>query len=229
MTTKALAVTYLRASSAANVGGDSDIRQREAVQRYATSAGLEIAGEFYDAAVSGADPLDQRPGFTELLAFAKEQGIGIVLVETANRFARHLMVQELGLQMLRREGLQLIAADSPETFTNGDDPMVEAVRQMLGVMAQLEKAMTVAKLKAARDRASIGGKRIEGRKGYDDTNPDLIKEAKRLARKSPKTGKARSLREIAAKLAEMGHGTASGKPFSPSQVQRLLAYSIQDQ
>lgn len=218
------AIAYLRTSSAANVGGDSDTRQREAVQAYAQRSGMEIVAEFYDAAVSGADPIDQRDGFTSLLAYAKEQGVSVVLVETANRFARALMVQELGLQVLKREGIQLVAVDSPDTFT-GDDPMVEAVRQMLGVMAQLEKAMTVAKLKGARDRAShAAGKRIEGRKGYDDTNPELVKEAKRLARKSPKTGKARSLREIAAELAVLGFTTANGKAFSAAQVQRLLDY-----
>ncbi len=46
--------------------------------------------------------------------------------------------------------------------------------------------------------------------------------ARRLARKSPRTGEARSLREIAAELAKAGHVTASGKPFSAAQVQRLL-------
>lgn len=225
MTTSALA--YFRTSSAANVGGDSDTRQREAVQRYAASAGVKIVAEFYDAAVSGADPIDQRPGFIDLLTYAKAHEIGLVVVETANRFARSLMVQELGLQVLKREGVQLIAADSPGTFVADDDPMVEAVRQMLGVMAQLEKAMTVAKLKGARDRASdMAGKRIEGRKGYDDTSPELVKEAKRLGRKSPKTGKARSLREIAAELVALGFTTANGNAFSPSQVQRLLAYQV---
>jgi DNA invertase Pin-like site-specific DNA recombinase len=218
-----LAVAYLRTSSATNVGGDSSPRQREAINAYAARAGLEVVQEFYDAAVSGADPLDQREGFTTLLAFAKEHGVTTVLVETASRFARSLMVQELGLQMLRREGVQLVATDSPDTFVATDDPMVEAVRQMLGVMAQLEKAMTVAKLKGARDRASnAAGCRVEGRKGYSDTNPELVKEAKRLARKNPKTGKARSLREIAAELVVLGFTTATGNAFSASQVQRLI-------
>jgi DNA invertase Pin-like site-specific DNA recombinase len=217
------AVAYLRTSSAANVGGDSDTRQREAIHAYASRTGLVVEREFYDAAVSGADPLDEREGFTELLAYAKEHGIGTVLVETANRFARSLMVQELGLQMLRREGVQLVAADKPDAFTATDDPMVEAVRQMLGVMAQLEKAMTVAKLKGARDRASAAvGRRVEGRKGYAETNPRLVREAKRLARKSPKTGKARSLRDIALELARLGFATANGKAFSATQVQRLI-------
>ena len=218
------AVAYLRTSSAANVGGDSDKRQREAIRAYAARADLVVVEEFYDAAVSGADPLDERDGFTALLAYAKEHNVGTVLVETASRFARSLMVQELGLQMLRREGVQLVAVDSPETFTTTDDPMVEAVRQMLGVMAQLEKAMTVAKLRVARDRASAAaGKRVEGRKGYADTNPALVQEARRLARKSPKTGKARSLRKIAAELKTLGYVTAKGETFSAAQVQRLLS------
>lgn len=219
------AIAYFRTSSATNVGGDSDTRQREAVKRYAEGAGLTIVAEFYDAAVSGADPIDQRPGFTSLLAYAREHGVSTVLVETANRFARSLMVQELGLQMLKREGVLLVAVDSPNTFTAEDDPMVEAVRQMLGVMSQLDKATTVAKLRGARDRASErAGKRVEGRRGYDDINPALVKEAKRLSRRSPKTGKARSLRQIADELAGLGFTTASGKPFSPSQVQRLVSY-----
>src|SRR5689334_3551312 len=105
------------------------------------------------------------------------------------------------------------------------DPARVMMRQVTTAFAQDEKARLVAKLKGARDRKSAAaGKRVEGRKGYDDTNPAIIREAKRLARKSPKTGKTRSLREIGMELAALGHTTAAGKPFSASQVQRLLAY-----
>jgi hypothetical protein len=45
---------------------------------------------------------------------------------------------------------------------------------------------------------------VEGRKGYAETNPELVREAKRLARKSPKTGEKRSLREIAEELEKLG-------------------------
>jgi hypothetical protein len=97
------------------------------------------------------------------------------------------------------------------------------VRQILGAVSEFEKANLVAKLKGARDRASAAaGRRVEGRKGYTDTNPELVREAKRLARKSPKTGQARSLREIASELAELGYVTATGNPFSAAQVQRLV-------
>lgn len=48
-------------------------------------------------------------------------------------------------------------------------------------------------------------------------------QAKRLARKNPKTGKLRSLREIAGELSVLGFHTASGAVFSAAQVKRLLA------
>ena len=62
------AVAYLRTSSAANVGADkdSDKRQRTAIAAFAKAAGYELVDEYYDAAVSGADAIDKRPGFAEI-------------------------------------------------------------------------------------------------------------------------------------------------------------------
>jgi DNA invertase Pin-like site-specific DNA recombinase len=84
------ALAYLRTSSASNVGDgkDSDKRQRDAIQDYARHAGYELVGEFYDAAVSGADPIDTRPRFWELLERIDGNGVRTVIVEDASRFAR---------------------------------------------------------------------------------------------------------------------------------------------
>jgi hypothetical protein len=46
-----------------------------------------------DAAVSGADPVDARLGFSALLAYCEEHEVSVVLVENASRFARDLVVQ----------------------------------------------------------------------------------------------------------------------------------------
>ena len=43
-------------------------------------------------------------------------GVRTIIVETANRFARDLMVQEVGFAKLRERGIELIAADSPNAF-----------------------------------------------------------------------------------------------------------------
>lgn len=216
------AVAYLRTSSAANVGGDSDERQRVAIHAYARGAGLRIIAEFHDAAVSGADPIDQREGFRKLLAWAEETGVRIIVVENASRFARDLIVQETGYAMLTSLGFTLIATDDPDAFT-ADTPTTTMVRQILGAVSEFEKANLVAKLKGARDRKSAQlGRRIEGRKGYRDTDPELVRHAKRLARRNPKTGKVRSLRDVSTELAKIGYTTRLGTPFSASQVKRLL-------
>jgi DNA invertase Pin-like site-specific DNA recombinase len=216
------ALAYLRTSSAANVDGDSSERQRVAIRAYADRAGLEIVAEHYDAAVSGADPLDRRKGFAALLADAREHGIKVVVVETASRFARDLIVQETGHAMMRRLGLCLIASDDPDAFT-ADTPTARMVRQILGAVSEFEKAALVAKLAGARDRASEkAGRRVEGRKAT--ITPEIVATIRRLHRKSPKTGERRSLREIAAELAKAGHvNPASGKPYSAEAIRLVLA------
>ena len=159
-----------------------------------------------------------------MLAWARENAITAIIVENSSRFARDVVVQETGYRLLTKEGFTLVAADDPDAFT-ADTPTQDLVRQILGAVSQFEKANLVAKLKAARDRLSRErgcDRRIEGRKGYRETNPELMREAKRLARRSPKTGHKRSLRAIATELAAGGHTTAAGKPFSASQVQRLI-------
>src|SRR5262249_60385582 len=93
---KTPAIAYLRTSSVANVGTDkdSDKRQRAAIEAFAKRAGYELVDEFYDAAVSGADPIDMRPSFAAMLKAIEGNGVRTVIVETANRFARGLLVQE---------------------------------------------------------------------------------------------------------------------------------------
>jgi DNA invertase Pin-like site-specific DNA recombinase len=214
------AVAYYRTSSAANVGQDKDSqrRQAEAVEGYAKGRHAVVAS-FYDAAVSGADPVDTRPGFGELLAYCEAHGVSVVLVENASRFARDLAVQLTGHALLRARGIELIPADAPTYFTD-PSPTAEMVRQILGAVSQFEKAALVAKLKGARDRKRAATGRCEGRKAVPEA---VVVEARRLARKSPKTGKRRSLRSISAELAALGHVGPSGAAYHAGSVRHMLA------
>ena len=51
-----------------------------------------------------------------MLEHIAADGVRTIIVETANRFARDLMVQEVGHAMLKDRGITLIAADSPDLF-----------------------------------------------------------------------------------------------------------------
>ena len=220
-TTPALA--YLRTSSAANVGPDkdSDRRQRDAIRAFAARAGFEVVGEFYDAAVSGADPIDARPGFRDMLTHIASNGARTIIVETANRFARDLIVQETGHRMLRDLGIELIAADSPDSFVD-DTPTAIMVRQILGAVAQFEKAALVAKLKGARARVKAERGKCEGRKSHAEKRPEVVAEARRLRRASPTTGERRSLQRISRELAAKGYVNERGQPFNPKSVRAML-------
>jgi hypothetical protein len=57
------------------------------------------------------------------------------------------------------------------------------MRQIAGVFSQLEKTRLVKKLKAARDRKRVHGK-VEGRRSHVELHPEVVEEAKRLARAS---------------------------------------------
>jgi DNA invertase Pin-like site-specific DNA recombinase len=173
------ALAYLRTSSAQNVGGDSVDRQRAAITRFAQSHGYVLVGEFYDAAVSGADPIETRPGFAAMIERIEGNGVRVVIVEDASRFARSVVAQELGVFAMQTRGVRVLTAGG-ENLTSTDDPVKVMMRQIAGAFAQYEKARLVAKLKGARDRHSTElGHRIEGRKGYGETLPELVREAKR--------------------------------------------------
>ena len=134
------AVAYLRTSSRTNVGADkdSDKRQRAAIETYAKAAGYEIVDTFYDAAVSGADPVGARPGFAEMLERLMSNGARTIIVESPDRFARDLMVQLAGHDMLKTKGISLVAASAPTHFIE-DTPTAVLVRQVLGAVAEFEK------------------------------------------------------------------------------------------
>ncbi|WP_245452061.1 recombinase family protein [Mesorhizobium waimense] len=121
-------------------------RQSEAVKEFAHSNGYEIIDSYYDAAVSGADAVTARRGFSAMLERLLSNGVRTILVETASRFARDLVVQETGYEMLKSRGIELIAVDSPDSFV-GNTPTANLIRQVLGAVSEFEKAMLVEKLK----------------------------------------------------------------------------------
>ena len=131
------AVAYIRTSSAANVGTDkdSDKRQRAAIEGYAKRLGYALVGEFNDPAVSGADPIEARPGFANLLDRIEDNGVRTVIVEDASRFARELVTQELGILALIRRGVTVITSTG-DNLTDTSDPARTMMRQVAGAFAE---------------------------------------------------------------------------------------------
>lgn len=222
---KKQAVAYLRTSAAANVGEDKDSPQRqlEAITRYAKREGIAVVQPpFYDAIVSGADPIEERPGFAALLAYlAEHPDARTILVEDAKRFARDLMTQEIGFERLRQLGIALVAVDHPESFLS-NEPTAVLVRQVLGAISQFDKTTIVLKLRAARERKRAQTGKCEGRKSIAETSPATVELARKLYRRNSSTGKRRSMREIAEELAKAGHRNGRGNVYQVTAVRRMV-------
>ena len=90
------------------------------------------------AQLSGADHVHERKGFAAMLARIEGNGVRVVLVETASRFARDVLVQETGWRFLKDRGIDLIAVDSPGAFLD-DTPTSKMIRQLLGVISDLRR------------------------------------------------------------------------------------------
>lgn len=212
------AVAYYRTSSATNVGPEKDslARQKQAVASCALAKGVEIVAQYYDAAVSGADPVDSRAGFAAMLERVLSNGCRMIIVENASRFARDLIVQETGYAMLTARGITLIAADSPDSFVS-DTPTAVMVRQILGAVSQFEKSMLVNKLRAARDRKSaLLGRRCEGNPHWGVVPAEHVRAAQ-AAR-----ARGLSLRSVAKELEVM-----AGKLYSAKTVASMLTKVVQ--
>ncbi len=226
------AVGYVRTSSAANVGHDKDSerRQRAAIERYAKTASFTVVDWFNDPAVSGADPLEARPGFAALLDRVENNGVRVVLVEDASRFARDLVAQELGVIMLIKRGMRVITA-------SGDD-LTDATDPSRIMMRQIAKRRLVRKLREARDRKRAETGKCGGRRSMQEARPEVVALVKQLH------GEGLSYRKIAARLAEAGHVTGpddaerekraadgkpyktGGKPYSAVAVQKMVRTTL---
>ncbi len=116
------------------------------------------------AAKPGRSVIESAPPYS-LVVVPRIAGNGArtIIVESPDRFARDRAVQLAGHDHLRKLGVTLVPATAPDFFTK-DTPTAVLVRQVLGAIAQFDKATTIAKLKAARDRKKAAGEKCGGRK-----------------------------------------------------------------
>jgi DNA invertase Pin-like site-specific DNA recombinase len=212
------AVSYLRVSGKGQVNGDGFPRQREAIATYAAQNRLEVVTEYRDEGVSGTKELDDRDGLSALLARVCSNGVRVVLIERADRLARDLVVSELILNQFRDCEVRVIAVDSGTDLTVGDDdPTRTLIRQVLGAVAQFEKAVIVMKLRAARNRKRRDTGRCEGIKPFGTK----LGEAEVVAYIHELRSSGSTLTEIATRLTAEGKPTRTGRPWCIETVSQI--------
>jgi DNA invertase Pin-like site-specific DNA recombinase len=219
------AVSYLRVSGLGQVEGDGITRQREAVAKFAARMGYNLVAEYRDEGVSGTNELEDRPGLGELVDRIESNGVRVVLVESATRLARDLLVGEVILARFRKAGVKVVECDGGSDLTVGDEnPTQKLIRQILGAVAEFDRAMTVARMRGARVRIRRSTGKCEGRKAFGERDDEAaVIERIRQLRRKPVKGTRLSFAGIAAKLNAEGVPTRTGSPWRPSTVAGILA------
>lgn len=210
------AYAYLRVSGPGQLDGDGFTRQEAAIRTYAQAAGYSIEGVYREEAIPGASDLDSRPAMLQMLEDGESSRVRVVLIEKLDRLARDLMIQEGLFKEFKKCSVSLISAMEPDL--QGTDPTRRFIRQVLGAVAELDKALLVARMQSARIRQKEKVGRCEGRKpfGYRPGEAAAFRRIQELRREGL------GFDRIAERLNSEQVPTRTGKRWHGVVVNRIL-------
>lgn len=218
-------VGYIRVSTDdQNLGPDA---QRAALQTWCDGNGAILVAVYEDHGLSGAAPLDKRPGLLTALDALPDHSATILLVAKRDRLARDVVVAAMVERLAERQGARVFTADGT---ANLEGPEGMLMRGIVDLFAQYERAIIRTRTRAAllvkRERGEYtGGDTPYGFKLSEDggrlvpvsQEQDVLKAAQTLREQGL------SLRAVATELQEMGYVNRRGRRFDPRQVSRMLA------
>jgi DNA invertase Pin-like site-specific DNA recombinase len=232
-------VEYRRVSTKGQARDGHGLKIQAADNRsYAAAHGHRIVKTFSDDGVKGALPAAERPGLKAALEMLANGAADGLLVGKLDRLARELTVQEATLAVIwRREchhcdgHKHVFESASGEVMADDpDDPMRTAMRQMVGVFAQLDKNMVVKRLRDGRKAKSAEGRKAVGQYAYGyqgagtgrerDAAPDDAEQAA-VARIVDLRAAGESYRSIAATLDSEGLSPRKAASWSAMSVRNI--------
>lgn len=148
-----------RAAIYARVSTDKQTVENQIAElrRVADGRGWEIIEVYADEGISGAKGRDKRPAFDRLCKDATRGRFDIVMAWSVDRLGRSLQDLVGFLGELHAVHVDLfLATQGVDTST----PAGRALFQMMGVFAEFERAMIIARINAGLDRARMQGKRL---------------------------------------------------------------------
>jgi DNA invertase Pin-like site-specific DNA recombinase len=144
---------YARVSTT-NHGQDFGMQTRE-LRQFAEARGWTVAGEYIDAGVSGTK--DSRPELNRLMADAHKRRFDVVCVWRFDRFARSVSHLLRALETFKALGIDFVSfSEQMDTST----PAGKIVFTVLGAVAELERSLTVERVRAGLRNARAKGKTL---------------------------------------------------------------------
>ena len=222
-------IAYLRVSTdlQAEQGLGLDV-QRKGIRSWAKANGHRILRWHSDEGISGSNGVDTRQGLLDALNDLEAADTTGLVMYRLDRLARKLTVQEATLARIWSMDCAAFSVDLGEIPQDDpEDPMRTALRQMVGVFAELERGMIAARLRSGRRLKAERGGYAGGapRYGYRAAQGDLVPDEgesptvdRILRMKADGVGS----RGIAAALNADGVAAKRGGQWSSAQVCRVV-------
>jgi len=206
----------------------SPARQGAAMDRWARAQGVTIVAVYFDMALSGTTPVDERNGLVAAIAALTTTGAGVLLASDRQRIGRDLGVMGTVEASVRASGAVLRTADGSSDGADDDEGAFvrKSVEDMVGVLERMKiRARTRAALAVKKARGERVGEVSFGfRLGADGVHvdPDAGEQATIEAIHSLRT-EGLSVRRIAAEIASRGMVGRTGRALSHTQVHRIIS------
>jgi len=223
-------IGYRRVSTAGQIDRYGLPAQETDLRAYSRRTGHKLIRIETDGAKPGCLPPEERPGLLAALkAIQNGEADGLLVPGDLDRLARELTVQEGILAQVWKSGGVVHTTTRGEILPDDpDDPMRTAIRQVMGVFAQLDRALIAKRMRNGRKaKAAIGGYAGYGSPafGQHSVDKELVtdkREAKVIARMRELRSEGLSYRLIAAQLNAEGLESKRGGRWHPQTVQRVL-------
>lgn len=223
-------IGYRRVSSVGQVDRYGLPAQEADLRGYVRGGQYRLLRIETDDAKSGTLPAEERPGLLAALKAIKTgEAAGLLVPGDLDRLARELTVQEAIISRVWKSGGIVHTTTRGEILADDeDDPMRTAIRQFMGVIAQLHRAMTAKRMRNGRkEKAAAGGYAGYGSPafGLQSVSGTLVAEEREnavISRMRDLRSEGLSYRLIAARLNEEGLMAKRGGRWHQQTVARVL-------
>lgn len=219
------AIGYVRVSTEeqgrSGLGLDA---QRDAIRSTAERLGLELAGTFEDAGLSGKLGLEDRPGLLDAVGELRRGDV--LLVAKRDRLGRDPIGVAMIERVVSRKGARVVSAAGEGT--DDDDPTSVLMRRIVDAFAEYERLLV-----GARTRSALRAKRARGyRAGTVPFGFRALPDGQLVQDPSEQAairavldarGRGFSQRAIVVEVANQTIVGRSGRPLQRTQVRRILA------
>jgi site-specific DNA recombinase len=213
------AVLYTRVSTGkqalSGLGLEAQIAE---CREHARRKGYEVIAEHTDAAISGRDAIEKRPGLQAVLSAAARREDVVVVVYSLSRLSRR---QSVTWRLLDDRGEYRLQVESASEPFDTSTPMGRAMLGMLGVWSALEADMCSERTSAALEARRARGHRL-GAKPLAVERPEVAMQVRQLFASGEFTHAT-----LAERLNELGVPTKrAGSRWHATTVARTLRQEV---